>query len=200
MGHSERVICLAKHKYGEADLILRFISSGGDVFSALAKSALKSRKRFGGGVLEPTHHMMVGLTKPYVAGTERLPILSEAQLLDDFSPLKKDYDRLHLALEFVRWVSTVAREGDSHKEIFNLLGHALKAAENSTQLPLLKIQFQIKLLHLQGMLPPEDRFLPFTKTPIREHHTLVKNLPTWRDFTQDTENFLSDYVGASRPV
>src|ERR1700751_1462333 len=106
MGHSERVICLSKQKYGEADLILRFISSGGDVFSAIAKSALKSRRRFGGGILEPTHHMQVGLTKEFVPGSDRLPVLTEAQLLDDFAALKKDSDRLNMALEFVRWVAT----------------------------------------------------------------------------------------------
>jgi DNA repair protein RecO (recombination protein O) len=194
MGHSERVICLSKQKYGEADLILRFISSGGDVFSAMAKSALKSRKRFGGGILEPTHHMMISLSKPFVSGGERLPLLTEAQLLDDFSALKKDYDRLSVALEFVKWIATIAREGDAHREIFNLLGHALKAAETSTQLPLLKLQFQVKLLHLQGMLPPEERFLPFTKTPIRDHQTLVENFPSWREQLKDAQGFLESYI------
>ncbi len=191
-----RVICLNKQKYGEADLILRFISSTGEVFSAIAKSALKSRKRFGGGVLEPTHHMKISLSRPFSSSgaSERLPVLTEAQIIDDFAKLKTDYDRLNLALELVRLVSTVAREGDAHREVFNLMGHALKAAEMSDDLILLKMQFQIKLLHLQGMLPPEERFLPFTKTPIREHKLLAELLPHWRDLSSETQGFIDSYV------
>ncbi len=194
----DRVICLSKQKYGEADLILRFISSGGDVFSAIAKSALKSRRRFGGGVLEPTHHMTITLSRPlshYTGGNnDRLPVLTEAQLIDDFAALKTDYDRLSLGIEFVRWVGIVAREGDAHREVFNLLGHALKAAEQSQQLSLLKLHFQIKFLHLQGMLPLEERFVPFAKTPIREHELLAERWPQWRSMMSDAQGFLDSYM------
>lgn len=196
MADQHRVICLSKHKYGEADLILRLISSHGEVFSAIAKSALKSRRRFGGGVLEPTHHMNITLSRPFnsAGATERLPVLVEAQLIDDFSKLKTDYDRLNLALEFVRMVATVAREGDSHRELFNLLGHALKSAEVSDDPLLLKVQFQIKLLHMQGMLPPEEKFLPFTKTPIREHKLIGELLPHWRELTSEAQSYIDSYV------
>lgn len=198
MVNPDRVICLGKQKYGEADLILRFISSNGDVFSAIAKSALKSRRRFGGGVLEPTHHMSITLSRPfsqYAAGTnDRLPVLTEAQLIDDFSILKSDYDRLSLAIEFVRWVSIVSSEGDAHREVFNLLGHALKAAEQSSQLSLLKLHFQIKFLHLQGVLPLEERFVPFAKTPIRAHETLAEKWPQWRAILPDAQSLLESYM------
>jgi DNA repair protein RecO (recombination protein O) len=163
----DRVILLSKTKYGEADLILKLISSSGAVYSAIAKSALKSKKRFGGGVLEPTHFIAVTLVRRGEEGSDRLYVLEEAQVVDDFAKLKQDYDRLELALHFVKTVAIVAREGDSHTEVFNLLGHALKTAENSSDLDFLKLQFNLKLLHLQGVLPPESRFTPFLRSSIR---------------------------------
>jgi hypothetical protein len=115
-------------------------------------------------------------------------------LIDDFSKLKTDYDRLSLAIEFVRWVSIVSREGDSHREVFNLLGHALKAAETTSTLNLLKVQFQLKFMHLQGMLPPEDRYLPFTRVSIRDHASLAQRFPEWRSLQTEAQNLLDAYI------
>jgi len=169
----EKAILLTKNKYGESDLILKLLTSSGEIYSAIAKSALKSRKRFGGGVLEPTHYVNVTLTRRTDDSSgERMAVLNEAQIIDDFKGLKTDYDRLDLALQLVRVVATVAREGDAHADIFNLLGHTLKAAETARSLSRLRTQFTLKMLHLQGVLPHDMRFLPFLKTPIKETDSL----------------------------
>jgi DNA repair protein RecO (recombination protein O) len=169
----EKAILLTKNKYGESDLILKLLTSNGEIYSAIAKSALKSRKRFGGGVLEPTHYVNVTLTRRTDDSSgERMAVLNEAQIIDDFKGLKTDYDRLDLALQLVRVVATVAREGDAHADIFNLLGHTLKAAETAKSLSRLRTQFTLKMLHLQGVLPHDMRFLPFLKTPIKETDSL----------------------------
>ena len=51
----DRFIILKKMKYGESDLIIHALSSAGTKKSFIARAALKSKKRFGGGVLEPSH-------------------------------------------------------------------------------------------------------------------------------------------------
>jgi DNA repair protein RecO (recombination protein O) len=189
----ERAILLAKTKYGEADLILKFISSKGDIFSAIARSALKSKKRFGGGVLEPTHYISVTVEK-HGANSERLPVLTEAQIIDDFRGLKTDYDRLQVAFHFVKAVSTVASEGELHKDIFNLIGHALKVAETSKNLPALKLQFNLKMLHLQGVLPPEERFAPYLRASIREADEFNVNSAEAYSIGRDVEMMFQSYV------
>lgn len=199
----DRVILLSKTKYGEADLILKFISATGEVYSAIAKSALKSKKRFGGGVLEPTHFISVALTQKGGVESERLRVLDEAQVIDDFSGLKKDYDRLVLALQFVKAVATVAREGDSHTDIFNLLGHALKATETSRDLQFLKMQFNLKFLHLQGVLPLESRYSPFLRISIRltsEAHEQIQGLiaaEELQSIRSEIDSIFTSYVGLS---
>ncbi len=201
---SDRVICLSKVKYAEADLILKFISAGGEVYSVIAKSALRSRKRFGGGVLEPTHHLAVTVTRrssDEISGVERLPVLQEATLLDDFAKLKTEYDRIDMALQFVRIVSRAAREGDRHKETFNLLGHSLRAAETSRELNFLRLQFQLKFLHLQGVLPPDERFQSIVRVSVRDHERLEGEMTTqlgglldWHELATETSERLEAYL------
>lgn len=195
----ERAIILAKTKYGEADLILKLLTSNGEVYSAIAKSALRSKRRFGGGVLEPTHYISMVLDRRDPMGasasSERLAVLNEAQVIDDFRGLKTDYDRLDLALHFVRAVATVAREGDLHQETFNLLGHALKAAETVQNLSTLRMQFNLKLLHLQGVLPREERFSPYLRSSIREADHLDVSSDNSRHISQDIETIFHNYVG-----
>jgi DNA repair protein RecO (recombination protein O) len=188
----DKAILLSKTKYAEADLILKLLTANGEVYSAIAKSALKSRKRFGGGVLEPTHYVNVTLTRrPDDFAGERLAILNEAQMIDDFRGLKCNYDRLSLALFFVQTVATTAREGDMHREIFNLLGHALKTCETTGDLNSLKTQFVLKLLHLQGVLPPEPQYAPYLRASIRDSQLIdVGDVPV----AQEADMILQRYL------
>lgn len=55
----ERIIVLKKTVYRDADLIIRGLNSQGAKLSFIAPAALKSRRRFGGGVLEPTNFIEV---------------------------------------------------------------------------------------------------------------------------------------------
>jgi DNA repair protein RecO (recombination protein O) len=194
----ERAILLSKTKYGEADLILKVLTANGEVYSAIAKSALKSKKRFGGGILEPTHYLNVTLLRRDAdkTGDERMAVLNEAQLVDDFPGLKKSYDRLELAFHFVKAVAMVAREGDAHREVFNLLGHALKATELAQNLSLLKIRFNLKLLHAHGVLPPDERFAPFLRTSIRSELDGEDPLAglDLRDINREVEHVFANYV------
>ena len=107
----EKAILLKTTRYRDADLIVEALTAGGERLSLLARAALKSRKRFGGGVLEPTHYVQLHFDRAPGEDSERLHTLKEAQLLHDFSGLRADYDRLQLALYLVRVVGQVSRHG-----------------------------------------------------------------------------------------
>jgi hypothetical protein len=78
-----------------------------------------------------------------------------------------------------------------HREIFNLLGHALKACEVTRDLQLLKTQFVLKLLHLQGVLPPEPQYGPYLKASIRDSQLVeVGEAPV----AQEAEMILQRYL------
>ena len=162
-------LILKKTKYSEADLIIHALSQSGEKMSFIARGALRSKRRFGGGVLEPTHH--VKLTYSTSHQTE-MHTIKEAQLLQGFELIRTNYDKLEFALTALNCVSQVSMEGDSNSPtMYNLLGHLLKRLESvtdPTELSLLKVQFYLKFLLQQGVLEGEDWMKPFLKLSIQD--------------------------------
>jgi DNA repair protein RecO (recombination protein O) len=168
----EKVIILKKVKYSEADLIVQCLTAQGRKISLLARGALRSKKRFGGGVLEPTHHVEIQYKRP--AQEERLATLDDAVLLHDFAPIRTSYERLEAALKVVEAVARVSQHGDVHSEaLFNLTGSALKSLEAHSEISIFKIHFGIRFLRQQGVLEQEPWMGPFLKAPMLESESLA---------------------------
>lgn len=173
-GHSVRgeFIILKKTKYSEADLILQGISAEGQRFSFLAKGALRSKKRFSGGVLEPTH--LVDFQYLVSSKSTGLHILEDARLIEGFSKIREDYDRLSLALFALDCVYRVSQEGDEQSPVlYQLLGHLLRALNEEGPSQILKIQFLTKFLYQQGVLKPEVWMQPYLKTSLHQAPNLL---------------------------
>ncbi|MEK6554570.1 MAG: DNA repair protein RecO [Bdellovibrionota bacterium] len=194
---NEKVIILRKTKFGESDLILSFLDSSGQVHSVMAKAALKSKKRFGGGVLEPLHYVNFTFKKKdHFKESEKLPLLSEAQLIYDFPKIRADYERLTLGLHIVKTVSTVIREGDlAHKGLFDLVGNSLRAVESSGNLRALKLHFEVKFLSLQGVIATNAETEDLLKLPLKEHEKIDFSSMKWSAIARQVDHALENFVG-----
>lgn len=189
----DRFIILRKIKYGEADLILHALSPQGEKLSFIARGALKSKKRFGGGVLEPTH--FVTFTYKLASSEGQLNILQEATLVNDFAGIRKDYEHLELALHALECVSKVSQEGDKNSEfLFNLLGHTLKAIESASDPLVLKMHFYLKFLLQQGVVNAEPWMAPFLRTNIADTNQLISYRQTVDDELQNVEQMVKHYL------
>jgi DNA repair protein RecO (recombination protein O) len=185
-------LILRKIKYGEADLILHALSSDGEKMSFMARGALKSKKRFGGGILEPTHHVKLIFS---ISPKSDIHTLKEAQLINGFESLRLDYDRLHFALTALDFVARVSLEGDQGSEsLYNLLGHLLKALEKGADLVTLKMQFFLKFLLQQGVLEAEDWMKPFLSVPLSENAQLKDAVVAAQDRIGYLEKVVKNYV------
>ena len=153
-----KAFILRTFPFGESDLVVHALSQTGQKLKLFARGALRSKKRFGGGVLEPTHYVSL----LYREGREDgLGQLNEASLVEAFENLRSDYDRLNMALHFVSLVDKLSLEGVTDAvPLFDLLGNALRtlqsASKVSRKLDVLKTQFELKLLYSQGVLPALD--------------------------------------------
>jgi DNA repair protein RecO (recombination protein O) len=189
----DKVIVIKTYKHAESNLIVHVLNAQGIKLKLIAPSALVSKKRFGGGVLQPTHYIQI-CYKPS-RDQEGLGTLLEASIIDDFSELREDYDRLQMALYFLGLVDKVSQEGESFSHaLFDLLGNALRAASNSQCLNVLKTHFEIKLLYSQGVMGADNKILRFFNTPISRHSELAgdENL----SFAQTTSRInLNHYIG-----
>ncbi|MCB0356025.1 MAG: DNA repair protein RecO [Bdellovibrionales bacterium] len=160
-----RVFVLRAIKYSEADLVIHALNKQGEKLNFIAKSALKSKKRFGGGVLEPLNYIEISYKEN--KDLDKLHILNEAKIIDDFSGLRTEYERLELGLYFLQVIDKVSFSGDQHSpDSFNLLGHALKQAQTTTKLNLLRCLFELKLLQYQGVLYDQDQYKELLCHPI----------------------------------
>lgn len=197
MTQKERIIVLKTYKHGEADLVVHGLNPLGARMGFFAKGGLKSRKRFGGGLLEPTHYIEVTY-KPGNASADGDPLhsLLEANLIREFPKLRTHYDRLEAALYILRLVHKLGQQGvvDS-PELFNLLGNALQAAEESTQLDNLKLQFELKVLSAQGVLPASDSFTPWLKTNLSAHAQIKIENEARSRLLSESHAHLKHYLG-----
>lgn len=166
MANSGAYIILKTMKFKETDLIVYALNPKGGKQHFLARGALKSKKRFGGGVLEPLNYVHLAFDNRKEK-SEFIP-LSEAKLLDGFEGLRRDYDRLQTGLNILKDTFYATVEGsDDNASIYNVLGNTLKKLESVQDPHLLRLHFRIKLLFYSGYLPNEEGiFNPFLEEPV----------------------------------
>lgn len=167
----EQVIILSNQAFSESDLIIRGLNSKGYQMSFIAKGAKKSKKRFSGGVLEPTAYIEL----EYRPSQKSLHRLQQAWFIEDFLALRKDYKRLSLALYFLQVIKQISQEGgeEDSQELFHLLGNALTLTQYSPNLDSLKLYFQMKILFLQGILPRELTLPEVLNNTLEQHKNFI---------------------------
>lgn len=198
MDKIERIILLKKTKYSESDLILQGLDAQGAKKSFIARGALKSKKRFGGGVLEPTH--FVQITYRESKNEYGLNVIQEAQLLDGFDHLRTDYDRIEFALVMMNCVNHVSQEGDIGSEfLFNLIGHSLRFLNQQKEfsLKIFKLHFYLKFLYQQGVISIEAWMSVFLKINIADSlplHQSSEVLALAQEYLDSIEALTFSYI------
>lgn len=191
----DKIIILKAFKHSESNLIIYGLNTRGLKLKLIAPSALVSKKRFGGGVLQPTHYVQV----TYKASRldDGLSTLTEASLIEGFEKIRENYERLQVAFYFITLIDKVALEGESHSHtLFDLLGHGLKLLETTSSLELFKLHFELRFLHLQGVLENTPHIKDFIKTPMARHTQLPPiNKETLSEAMIISRHNLYHYIG-----
>jgi DNA repair protein RecO (recombination protein O) len=175
MNHRERFIILRKIKFSEADLVIHAISQRGEKMGFMARSALKSKKRFGGGILELIN--FVEFDYAPAKNSQGLHSLNEASLVRDFALLKKDYDKIEFALEVLELISKVIQEGDEESQkLFQIVGHLFhhldQPPSRDDNWQNLRMQFYLKFLMQQGVLAQEPWMAPYLRMKFEDYRNL----------------------------
>jgi len=190
---TEKLIVLRVIPHSESDLVIHGLNVHGAKAVFYARGALKSRKRFGGGILEPTHYIQVEYRVSH-RSPEAMAQLQEAILLEDFPKLREDYERLELALHCLTLTDRMSKEGMMHSEgVFHLLGNTLRTIESSENLPLLKLHFELKLIALQGDLPFIEGADDLLKASVKEHQTVSLTEHSFGHINSEIERLLQQY-------
>jgi DNA repair protein RecO (recombination protein O) len=198
----EKIIILRTFKWRESDIMVHAINPRGGRMHFLARGAAKSRKRFGGGVLEPTHYILASY-RPSPSRDDEAPLhtLQEAELLKGFNGLRDRLDRLELALEMVAMIAKVAQPGvEDSPELFDLLGNGLYAAESTFHAEILRVQFEAKLLYLLGSHSGHAAHAALLGPTLKDHAQI--NIPPeeFNQLRREIHNSMQRYLQGLGPL
>lgn len=150
---STTAVLLRRIDYGDADLILTLLTQDRGKMAAIAKSAKKSVRRFGGlldlfCILNVVCHSGRG---------NGLPVLQEASLCQPFHRIRADVTRTAYASYWAELVCAWTESDTPQGEVFDLLQRILGLLdEGGLSPPVLSVLFQLRFLGLAGMGPNLD--------------------------------------------
>ena len=144
---------LRKVNYGDTDLIVTLLGRDTGKFSAIARGARASKKRFGGG-LQPMR--CLDLTYSHKSG-RNLAFLREIDVVEDYPALEGDIGRITIASYATELVREISQEADPDTATFDLLRAFYRQLSQADDSPLaleaVLHHFELSLLELQGALP-----------------------------------------------
>ncbi|HSL59768.1 MAG TPA: DNA repair protein RecO [Acidimicrobiales bacterium] len=148
--YREHGIVLRTYKLGEADRIVVLATRGRGKVRAVAKGVRKTRSKFGAR-LEPPSHVALQLYE----GRE-LDIVTQAETVDAFRPIREDLDRWSRAASMLEAVDQLALEDEPNPRQYQMLLGALRALAAHVS-PLVVPAFYWKLLAAEGLRPELDQ-------------------------------------------
>jgi DNA repair protein RecO (recombination protein O) len=148
--YHDRGVVLRTYKLGEADRIVAILTRGHGKVRAVAKGVRKTKSRFGGR-LEPASHVDLLLYE----GRGELDIVSQAETIDHFRPLRDDLDRLGQAVAMLEAADQLSLEREPNRRLYDMLVGALRTLA-ARQAPLVVPAFLVKALALEGFRPEVD--------------------------------------------
>lgn len=147
--HSLKAVILSRTNYGEADLIVGFLTREQGKISGLAKHARKSRKRFGAVLSSPA---LVELAFVQTRGRD-LVRLDKGEVVRSFGDLSGDVYLLALASQAMELADAFCAPLDPAPEIFDLLVWCLGRLEHGPRPEETMFIYQLRLLGLSGFAP-----------------------------------------------
>ncbi len=138
-------VILKRTNYGEADRILTIYTKHYGKIKTIAKGVRKITSRKGGNV-ELFNHCVL-----FLAEGRNLDIVTEAQVVNSFSKLKKDLRKTAAAFYLVELVDQLTPDRQVNRQVFNLLVGTLgELSAKRSELSATTRNFEIELLRLLG--------------------------------------------------
>jgi DNA repair protein RecO (recombination protein O) len=140
-------IVLRTYPFGEADRVVVLLSPNTGKLRTVAKGVRKTKSRFGGR-LEPFTHVDL-----VVYEGRNLDTITQVEIIDGFSHLRGDLDRVVAAGTMLEVADAVAQEDEPSLRLFLLVQRGLKALDAAPGHPDLVTSFLLKAAAIVGVAP-----------------------------------------------
>jgi DNA repair protein RecO (recombination protein O) len=142
-------IVLKNFPFGEADLIVTYITRDFGILKVFAKSPRKIKSRFGSS-LEPLTYSKISF---FGKENANLPRLIQSDIIRSFQPLREDFKCFNLVSDIIRIILDLLPDREYNIKIFKLFLEMLLRLESDCKRELYYLYFKIKLLEITGYLP-----------------------------------------------
>ncbi|MBF0557190.1 MAG: DNA repair protein RecO [Nitrospirae bacterium] len=142
-------IVLKSSIFGEADLIVTYLTPHFGLLSAFAKSPRKIKSRFGSS-LEPLTYSRISFFGKEEAA---LPRLTQSDIIKPFHSLRNDFNCLLKVSEILELCLNFLPKREPAPDIFRLLLHMMTTLESDADNKLLYLYYKMRFLHTIGYLP-----------------------------------------------
>lgn len=152
MLHRTEGIVLRTTPFGEADLLVTYLTSDFGVVKTFAKSPRKIKSRFGSS-LEPLVQSKISFWGKEDAS---LPRLTQSDIIHSFQSIRDILSFFLKVSEIIELTLHFIPEREANKEVYFLFLNALYNIENNSNKNLAIIHYKIKFLELTGYVPKLD--------------------------------------------
>src|SRR3989338_5089844 len=143
-------IVLRRQELRETSLILTFYTKDFGKIKGILRGVRGYRSQCGGGALEIFAYDEIVF---YERKKSDIYTVSQCDLLDFFNPVRESLDRLAYATYIVELLDSVTSLSDKNVEVFGLLLNSLRLLSGESSARRVARIFEIKLLHLLGLMP-----------------------------------------------
>jgi len=145
--YKTEAIVLRQRKLGEAGKIVTLCTPNYGKLDAVAKGVRRPKSRLGGHLEVLTH------TAVMLAQGRNLDIVTQAQAMESFAPLRADLHRLSRALYAAELVDRFSPEGAESYHVFQLLLATLRRLTTAKNVDTVLRHLEMQLLTLAGFQP-----------------------------------------------
>jgi DNA repair protein RecO (recombination protein O) len=142
-------IVLRTTPYGEADLIVTFLTKDHGIIKVFAKSPRKVKSRFGSS-LEPLTCSRISF---WGKEDSALPRLTQADITHAYRSIRESLNCFLKVSELIELTLHLVPERDRSRNVFSLLMRTLAFMEAGPAEQLITLFYKLKLLEISGFLP-----------------------------------------------
>ena len=144
-------IVIRRRDWGEADRLLTLYTRERGKIQAVAKGARKPASRKSG------HVELFVRTRLLIARTRSIDIVTQAETLESYLPLRESLEASSLAHYFCELLDRFTGEAEADEALFDLLGLGLGWLCDTIDIRLVARYYELRLLDLAGFRPELHR-------------------------------------------
>lgn len=147
--HRTEALCLRLVDYSESSQVMRFYTKTNGKISCIAKGSKRRKSSFRGAFNLLCVYDLVRIDRT----SGNLDLVTQAELIEDFHDLARDYDRFSVACYVAEFVDTFTLNAQKVDGLYEITLETLLRLRTESPLPDILFSFEARALRVLGFFP-----------------------------------------------